>query len=58
MPEPLTAAVLAVWWLGVPFGPGEWLGAMLITGTVILLSIGGRREQALDQSDSKPERGV
>lgn len=37
--EPLTAAVLAVWWLGVPFGPGEWLGALLITGTVILLSI-------------------
>ncbi|MFD1428100.1 drug/metabolite transporter (DMT)-like permease [Kroppenstedtia sanguinis] len=56
--EPLTAAVLAVWWLGVPFGPGEWLGAILIMGTVILLSIGGRREQALDQSDSKPARGV
>ncbi|QKI81979.1 EamA family transporter [Kroppenstedtia eburnea] len=55
--EPLTAAVLAVWWLGVPFGPGEWLGALLIMGTVILLSIGGQRERVPAKSGSKPAGG-
>nr|WP_246064826.1 EamA family transporter [Melghirimyces algeriensis] len=37
--EPLTAAIVAVWWLGVPFGFPEWLGASFIIGTVVLLSL-------------------
>ncbi|WP_108025989.1 EamA family transporter [Melghirimyces profundicolus] len=37
--EPLSAAIAAVWWLGVPFGFPEWTGAALIIGTVILLSL-------------------
>jgi drug/metabolite transporter (DMT)-like permease len=40
--EPLSAAILAVWWLGVPFGAMDWLGMALILGTIVLLS----REQS------------
>jgi len=36
--EPLSAALLAVIWLQVSFGLGEWLGAFCIIGTIILLS--------------------
>ncbi|WP_316252431.1 EamA family transporter [Bacillus sp. YC2] len=37
--EPLSAAFLAVIWLHVPFGLSEWLGTLLILGTIALLSI-------------------
>ena len=36
--EPLSAAVLAVWWLGVSFGAMDWLGTLLILATIVLLS--------------------
>lgn len=36
--EPLTAAVLAVWWLGVAFGVMDWLGSALIVATIFLLA--------------------
>ncbi|WP_058304112.1 DMT family transporter [Gorillibacterium timonense] len=37
--EPLTAALLGVLWLGSAFGPIDWLGALCIIGTVVLLSL-------------------
>lgn len=37
--EPLSAAVLAVIWLHVPFGLAEWIGTFCIIGTIFLLSI-------------------
>lgn len=48
--EPLTAAVAAVLWLGVPFGVPEWVGALCIIATVVLLSTGdsGKREKSED----------
>ena len=36
--EPLSAAVLAVWWLGVSWGPMDWLGTILILATIVLLA--------------------
>ncbi len=36
--EPLSAAFLAVAWLGVSFGPAEWIGTLCIIATVIVLS--------------------
>jgi drug/metabolite transporter (DMT)-like permease len=36
--EPLTAALVAVWWLGVPFGAADWLGAACIVATIFLLN--------------------
>jgi drug/metabolite transporter (DMT)-like permease len=38
--EPLSAAVLAVWWLGVPWGGMDWLGTACILITIVLLSKG------------------
>lgn len=36
--EPLSAAVLAVWWLGVAWGGMDWLGTACILATIVLLS--------------------
>ncbi|MCT8138321.1 EamA family transporter [Anaerobacillus sp. CMMVII] len=36
--EPLSAAVLAVIWLKVPFGISEWIGAFCIMATIVILS--------------------
>ena len=36
--EPLSAAVLAVWWLGVPWGVMDWLGTACILATIVLLA--------------------
>jgi len=36
--EPLAAAVLSVWWLGVAWGVTDWLGAACILLTVVLLA--------------------
>lgn len=38
--EPLSAAILAVLWLNVPFGLSEWGGAVCIMTTIVLLSLG------------------
>lgn len=48
--EPLSAAVLSVVWLKVPFGYIDWLGALGIVGTIIVLSMGkeqNRRENTI-----------
>ena len=42
--EPLAAAVLAVWWLQVPWGLWDWLGTALVLATVVLLA----REQSAE----------
>jgi drug/metabolite transporter (DMT)-like permease len=36
--EPLSAAVLSVWWLGVSWGAMDWLGTVCILATIVLLS--------------------
>jgi drug/metabolite transporter (DMT)-like permease len=36
--EPLSAAVLSVWWLGVPWGLMDWLGTLCILVTIVLLA--------------------
>lgn len=36
--EPLSAALLAVWWLGVPWGLMDWLGTACILLTIVLLA--------------------
>jgi len=40
--EPLSAAVLSVWWLGVAWGGMDWLGTACILVTIVLLA----REQS------------
>ena len=42
--EVLAAAVLAVWWLDVPWGAWDWLGTVLVLATVALLA----REQSAE----------
>lgn len=37
--EPLSAAVLAIAWLHVPFSPMEWIGASFIIATIFILSL-------------------
>ena len=37
--EPLSATLIAVWWLGVSFQAIDWLGALLIVATVFLLAL-------------------
>ena len=36
--EPLSAAVLAVWWLGVAWGAMDWLGTVCVLATIVLLA--------------------
>jgi drug/metabolite transporter (DMT)-like permease len=36
--EPLSAAVLSVWWLGVSWGAMDWLGTACILLTIVLLA--------------------
>ena len=47
--EPLTAAVLAVGWLGVSFGAMDWLGTVLILATIGLLA----KKQTPDMQSEK-----
>lgn len=47
--EPLSAAVLAVWWLGVSFGAMDWLGTLLILITIVLLA----KKQTADTQSEK-----
>jgi drug/metabolite transporter (DMT)-like permease len=47
--EPLSAAVLAVLWLGVSFGPMDWLGTALILTTIVLLA----KKQTADTQSEK-----
>ena len=48
--EPLSAAVLAVWWLGVSFGPMDWLGTALILATIVLLAKEETEEQLAEKA--------
>ena len=47
--EPLSAAVLAVMWLGVSFGAMDWLGTVLILATIVLLA----KKQTADTQSEK-----
>jgi len=47
--EPLSAAVLSVWWLGVSWGLMDWLGTLCILITIVLLS----REQSEESQSEK-----
>ncbi|MFB2119674.1 DMT family transporter [Parapedobacter sp. 2B3] len=40
--EPLSATLIAVLWMGVPFQTVDWLGALLIVATVFLLAVDKR----------------
>lgn len=48
--EPLSAAVLAVWWLGVSWGPMDWLGTLLILLTIVLLAKEETQEQLAEKA--------
>lgn len=39
--EPLSATLLAVYWLGVPFLALDWIGSLCIISTIFLLGIAG-----------------
>jgi len=47
--EPLSAAALAVWWLGVPWGGMDWLGTACILITIVLLA----KEQSEESQSEK-----
>jgi drug/metabolite transporter (DMT)-like permease len=47
--EPLSAAVLSVLWLGVPWGAMDWLGTLCILVTIVLLA----REQTQEGQAEK-----
>jgi drug/metabolite transporter (DMT)-like permease len=47
--EPLSAAVLAVWWLGVSWRGMDWLGTACILATIVLLA----REQSEETQAEK-----
>lgn len=41
--EPLSATVMAVFWLNVPFGLMDWIGTICIVTTILLLAKGQRK---------------
>ncbi len=41
--EPLSATVMAVFWLNVPFGLMDWIGTICIVFTILLLAKGERK---------------
>jgi drug/metabolite transporter (DMT)-like permease len=47
--EPLSAALLSVWWLGVSWGAMDWLGTACILVTIVLLA----REQSEGSQSEK-----
>ena len=53
--EPLSAAILSVLWLHVKFNMAEWLGALFIILTIILLS---RRSTKSKRKNNGDERGA
>lgn len=53
--EPLAAAGVAVVWLGVYFGPMDWLGTVFILITIVLLTLSTKKKDAnpsLEESKS------
>ncbi|MDF2157659.1 EamA family transporter [Algoriphagus sp. CAU 1675] len=45
--EPLAAALVAVFWLGVSFQAMDWLGTLFILITIILLTLGTKKKKSL-----------
>jgi drug/metabolite transporter (DMT)-like permease len=52
--EPLAAAGVAVYWLGIYFGPMDWLGTAFILSTVILLTLGTRDKDQETKASTHP----
>jgi len=48
--EPLSAALLAVWWLGLAWGAMDWLGTVLILLTIVLLAKEETQEQLAEKA--------
>jgi drug/metabolite transporter (DMT)-like permease len=53
--EPLSAAILSVIWLKVPFGFSEWVGAFCIMATIVILSR-VKQEKQLPQVEMERKR--
>lgn len=47
--EPLSAALLAVWWLGVAWGAMDWLGTVCVLATIALLA----KQQSFEAQSEK-----
>jgi drug/metabolite transporter (DMT)-like permease len=47
--EPLSAAALAVWWLGVAWGAMDWLGTACVLATIVLLANGQSPESQAEK---------
>lgn len=43
--EPLSATIIAVFWLGISFQTMDWIGGICILSTIFILSIGGKKEK-------------
>lgn len=41
--EPLTAALLGVFWVGEYLSPTSWVGVVLLLGGIIVLTLGSRK---------------
>ena len=41
--EPLTAAILSVFWVGEVLSPVSWMGIMLLLGGILVLTLSGRK---------------
>ncbi len=39
-----------MWWLGVSFGPMDWLGSALILVTIVLLAKGETEEELAEKT--------
>ncbi|HBR12846.1 MAG TPA: hypothetical protein DD740_11760 [Chryseobacterium sp.] len=37
--QPLSTALLGIFWLNISFSPLDWLGSLLIVSTIVLLSL-------------------
>jgi drug/metabolite transporter (DMT)-like permease len=53
--EPLAAAGVAVVWLGIYFGPMDWLGTIFILLTIVLLTLSTREKET---QSSPPQEGT
>ena len=55
--EPLSATVMAVFWLNVPFGLMDWIGTICIVATILLLARGERKDHWEIPGSSESENG-
>lgn len=54
--EPLSAVIVAVIWLHVPFGLPEWFGTACILSTIFILSVGGKKLRQTEKAVEKRQR--